>query len=376
MRALLFEVRSGKPIMDLEFESWSYDTGLLAADSIELRVPGYTPAALSLDLRSLLTPKKHGIALVEDSVAGDVWVPAAGFISSAPAQGDVDGKHFYEVKAQGPDRLLEQRHVRLYPGWPLVNGAGKPNTTYDPKWRNLEYGTIIKRLVAESMKWPGGDLPLDFEPDRSGSRERNYLALDGKPVLDAMDDIADLIEGVEYDFQPYIDGLDQVRWRLATGRDSSRVITGDVNPVFNLGGVRADVRGWEREPVGSEAASEAYFTGGKEDDRVMVARATSSALINQGWPRQEVWDSSHSTVSIQSTLQSWANARLRGVVERIEFEVRSDRAWRMRHGDRVLLSAAGHWDMPDGVYDRRVLSVSRSSDSADWTTVQLVEVLS
>ena len=55
--------------------------------------------------------------------------------------------------------------------------------------------------------------------------------------------------------------------------------------------------------------STAVFTGGKDDDRVMVARATSDTLINAGIPLTEVWDSSHSSVSKQATLDAWAQRR-------------------------------------------------------------------
>lgn len=375
MRALLFETRTGEPVIDLEVASWSYDTGILAADQLRLTVPGYTPRARSMDLRDLLTPYKHAVALVDDSVSGDVIVPAVGFIAAAPANEDTDGLHKYDVTCSGFERLWDYRHVRLFPGWPLIGGNGKPTSTYDQSFQNLSYGTIIKRLVSESMKFPGGDLPLEFEADRSGIHERtSYEATDGKSVLDAVDDITELLDGVEYDLQPSIDEFDKVTLRLVTGTDAGRVIVGPREPVWNIGGKRPDVRGWSREPSPVDVATDAVFTGGKSDDRVLAARASDTALIDDGWPRREVWDSSHSSVSVQATLQSWATGRLQGMTELIEFEVRHEHARGVRHGDFVTLNAQGHWDMPDGSYERRVLSVARDSGNPDWVKVQLVGV--
>lgn len=376
MRALLFETRTGKPILDLERTDWSYDTGILAADQVKLRVPGYTPRAKSLDLRALLTPRKHAIALVDDSVQGDVLVPAAGYIVSAPAQEDVDGKHGYDVTCAGFERLLEKRHVRLFPGWPLLSG-GKPTGTYDQVLTNLEYGTMMKRLIMESMLFPGGGLPFDFEADRTGTRvATRWEAVDGKPVLDAIDDTADLLNGVEYDLQPYVDEFENIRFRFVTGTDAEMVVSGPKRVVLNVGGASPDVSDWEREPSATDVATDTVFAGGKSDDRVLLARAADSALIDDGWPRSEVWDASHSTVERQATLDGWAEGRLQGMTELITFKARFERVRGLRHGDVVELQVKGHWDMPDGVYERRVLSVARDSGSPDWVSVSLVGVIS
>lgn len=371
MRALLFESRTGAPVIDLEVTDWSCDSGILAPDKLSVTVPAYTPRASTMDLKDLLTPFKHSVALVDESVDGVRVVRAAGPIIAPPTAADDDGNNAYKVTCYGPERFFEYRHVRKYPGWPLIGGDGKPTGTYDMNLTGLEYGTIMKRLVAESMLWPGGDLPLVFEADRAGSRERTYEAVDGKPVLDALDDIADNEAGVEYAFIPEIDDLDNISWRFVTGTDAGQIISaGDY--LWNIGGPLPDVRGFQRTPELTGLATETVFTGGKSNDQVLMARATSTALVDDGWPRVERWDSSHSTVSELSTLQGWANAGLGGVVDRISFEVRADQAHTVRPGDMVTLDALGHWDLPDGPHAGRVLSLAWNSSSPDWVEVQLV----
>lgn len=373
MRALLFETVTGKPLVDLEMTAWSYDTGILAPDKLDVTVPAYTQRSKSMDMKSLLVRDKHSIALVDKSVQGQRLVVAAGPIALPTPQEDVDGNHTYKVACRGVERLLDWRHVRLFPGWPLIGSDGKPTGAFDQSFENLSYGTIMKHLVMESEKFPGGDLPIIYEADRAGVHERNsYHADEGKSVLEVMDQLADLGDGVEYDFQPQIDEFDNITYRLITGTDSARVISGNASPVWNLGGARPDVRGYERDPDADPYFTDTVFSGGKDGDTVMLARAQDHTMIDDGYPRAELWDTSHSTVAIQDTLQSWADGGLGSMPDRISFESLATHAYGVRHGDVGELAAQGHWDLQDGLYPVRVLSVGRKSSDPDWVQIHLV----
>ena len=373
MRALLFETMTGNPVRDLQISDWSYDTGILAPDKLDVTVPAYTSWARSLDLRALLAKDRHSVALVDEAAEGVKTVVAAGPIVTPTPQESEDGTNSYKVGCRGIERLLDPRHVRLFPGWPLIGVDGKPTGTYDQTVQDLSYGTIMKRLVSESEKFAGGSLPITYEADRPGVHERTaYSAVDGKSVLEAMDQIAELGDGVEYDFQPVIDEFDRITYRLVTGTDAARIVSGATQRVWNLGGVLPDVRGYERAPDAGMYISDAIFSGGKEDDSVMLARSSDHSLITAGVPRAELWDSSHSTVSVQATLQSWADGGLGGIPDRITFEVRATRALGVRHGDVGELSSRGHWDLPDGDYAVRVLSIGRNSSDPDWVSISLV----
>ncbi len=371
MRAIVCETRSGSFVADLDVSAWSYDTGILAPDKCEVTVPAYTKRALSMDLIELLTPFKYSLVLIDDTVEGVSVVRAAGPITARTPDDDVDGKPTFKVTARGPETLLQYRHVRKFPGWPLLT-AGKPNGTYDMVLSGLSLGTIVKRLVQESEKFPAGELPIVFEADRAGIHERLYEAVDGKPVLDAMDDIGELDDGIEYDFVPQVDELDNLSYRLVTGLDGDGRIVGTDALTWNTGGQLPDIRGWAPNDLVTGVATDAIFTGGKGDDVTLAARASSSVLTDQGWPRVEVWDSSHSTVSVQSTLQSLANGRITGVASRPQFDVRAESAFGVRHGDIVEVASQGHWLLPDGNPRERVLAVAHSSSDPDWIGVHLV----
>lgn len=374
MRVHLFETRTGAHLNDMEGVEWKYDTGILAADKITLTIPAYTEFAKSVDMRDLLTVRKRSVALVDDGVAGVRGVPAAGSIESVKAGQDDDGRNVWEVTCYGPERVIDRgARVRLFPGWPLLDSARRPTTTYDVSVSGVEYGTIMKRLVSEAMKFPGGGLPIDFELDRVGTRVRSYSAINGKKVMEALDDLADLLGGVEYDFQPSILENDAIRFLLATGTDSARIVAGaGAVHLWNIGGRRPDTRGWVRNVNPGSVVTDAIFAGGKEDDEVLLARASSPELVDDGWPRAELWDNSHSSVTEESTLQAWADGALSGATETVSLEVRYEVARTLRHGEIVVIDSLGHWDMPNGETHWRVLSVGRGSDDPEWLKVNLV----
>lgn len=373
MRALLHETRTGMPVVDLERSAWDYDVGILTPDKLGVTVPAYTPRARSMDLAELLTPYKYSVALVDETVEGVRVVRASGPITARPPQDDPDGRTTFKLTCRGPELLFQYWHIRKYPGWPLLDSDGKPTGTYDLSFESMALGTIIKKLVQERAKWVGNELPLVFEPDRAGTRERNsYEAVEGKPLLEALDEIGDRSDGVEWALMPEIDDLDRITYRLATGTDDGQIIVENDSLTWNLGGPAPDIRGLEPNDLVGEIATDAIFHGGKGDDQALFAQASDSTLIGQGWPRLEVWDSSHSTVTQQATLQAWADRRVTQVASRPSFEVRADRAHGVRYGDVVEVASQGHWFQPDGVQERRVLSVSHSSSSPDWVGVSLV----
>ena len=372
MRALLFETRTGAPIRDLQVSAWETDTGILAPDVGSVTVPAYTVWGEGIGFRAELVPLKHSIAIIDDTVEGSQYVVAAGVVQPPTLVGEVDGLQSYKVPFRGVETLLQYRHIRKFPGWPLIASNGKPVTTYDMSFTNKQYGTIIKGLVAETELFPGGDLPIIYEADRTGVHERtDYKAIDGKTVLDAINDITELVDGVEYDFVPQIDVLDNITYKLVTGTDSGRAVINNDALLWNLGGARPDIIEWEPTHIINDLATDAFFTGGKEKDKVLVARASDSTLIDDGWPRIEVWDSSHSTVDRQATLQSWANGALNAGFRRFNFKAHVTKAHGVRHGDLVQVASDVHWDEPGGVTSRRVVSVARDSGDPDWVSVQL-----
>lgn len=373
MRALLFETRTGKPVVDLERTSWGYETGILSPDRVDLSVPAYTSRAKSMDLAELLTPYKYSVALIDESVEGARIVRAAGPITGRPPEDDKDGLTSFKVTARGPETLFNGWHIRRFPGWPLLDGAGIPTGTYDLGFQDMALGTIIKKLVQERAKWVGNELPIVYEPDRAGTRQReSYEAVDGKKLLEALDQIGERADGVEWALVPEVDEYDHITYGLRTGADSEQIIPGADHFTWNIGGPKPDIQGLEPNDLIGEIATDAIFHAGKGDDRVLLVHASDPSLVADGWPRLEVWDSSHSSVTQESTLQAWADGRVSPVAQRPSFEVRASSAYGVRPGDFVEIASQGHWYWPDGEQLRRVLSVEQKSSNPDWIGVQLI----
>lgn len=370
MRAIIHETMTGEPVTELEVASASWSTGVCRADEVSVVTPGYT----GRNLYQFMVPRKYSISILEDNGR----VRASGLIGIPEGATDDDGLHRVTFPGRGVESYFERRHVLPYPYWPLVDSKGIPIPSRDTRIVGVEYGTMMKRLYQQALTHPGAELPVAWEPDRRGSREKEWAGVDGKQVQEAVEDIANLLGGVEWDWVPVVDDSDRLTLAFVTGTDADPEVTSSFWHTWQSGGEAPDIRGLVAKVSPEFMASNAIFMGGKDDDRVMAARATSLDLIVAGVPMTEIWDSSHSSVSQQATLDGWAAKQIaegQAPVQYWEFEVREDRADGLRHGDWCTVEVSDHWLIPDGSYPRRVVEVSGSEDSA-WLGVTVAGELS
>ncbi|MDD7384736.1 MAG: hypothetical protein SPI12_01855 [Actinomycetaceae bacterium] len=382
VRVLICQTTTGRLVEEVPVSSWKYDTGLLASDRISLTVPAYTRHARSVDYTSLFTPLKYSIFLLDDDLE-PAYCPAAGVITGWTLAQDDDGLEKFTVDATGIEKIFEYRHVRKYPGWPLPvtkkkdkDGKDIVTTPYDLAYKNLDPSAIMGAVVAESLKWPGAGLPLAY-PDTAlkGTSQATFSALDGRSVKEAIDSLSDS-HGIEYDLTPtFNQTTNTAGWTLQAGTAARPLLIPHSDAVLPLGGAYDTTAITTQKTGGETLVSAAVFAGGKTDDTVLVAHAASTAWTDRGYPYTEVWDASHSSVSLQATLDRYASAAVASGGFTVSWEaiVRAGRYPRLRHGDVVVFDAYGSDLMPDGTYQKRVLSVSRDSSSEGWLTIQLVE---
>lgn len=370
MRALLHETLSGEPVTELEIKDCSWSTGICREDTLSVTSPGYT----GRDLHPFMVPRKFTLTLLED----DGRVRASGLLGIPEGGSDDDGAHQVTFPARGVESYFERRYVLPYPYWPLIDSEGYPLASRDTRIVGVEYGTMMKRLYQQALEHPGAELPVMWEPDRRGTREKEWAAVDGKPVQEAVEDISNLLGGVEWDWVPVVDDSDRLSLAFVTGTDADPEVTSSFWHTWQAGGYVPDLRALSVKISPEFMASTAIFMGGKDDDRVMAARATSLDLIVAGVPMTEIWDSSNSSVSQQATLDGWAGKQIaegQAPVQYWSFEVRADRANGLRHGDWCTVEVADHWLIPDGSYARRVVEVSGDAESA-WLGVTVAGELS
>ncbi|PRI10913.1 hypothetical protein [Leucobacter massiliensis] len=360
MRALLHETTTGEMVTELDFSAITWSTGVCRADEAAVTIPGYTGRSWW----QFMVPRKYAVSVSED----DGRVRAAGILSIPEGDTDRDGTHHVVFPFRGPESIFDRRYVLPYPYWPLVDADGLPIASRDTRVSGVEYGTMMKRLIQQALSHPGGQLPVSFEADRSGTREKSWTAVSGKPVQDAIEDISELEGGVEWDWVPSVDENDRLRWTFVTATDTARELVSAFWHTWQSGGAEPDIKDLNAKISPEFLTQTAIFTGGKDDDRVLVGRATGTSLIEAGVPLSEVWDSSHSSVSEQATLDAWARRRLEDGASPIQywsFAVRAERADGLRHGDWCTIEVTDHWLIPDGSYPRRILEVSGSHDN-DW----------
>lgn len=365
MRVLLHETRTGEPLKELPFSEVQWSTGVCRADEITVKVPGYIEAVRGL--RNLVVPRKTSVSVVrEDGVclaAGLVGIPAS-------ANAD-DGVPQLEIPARGVESLFEKRIVLPYPYGSLLNATGAPDPRYDTRIAGTDYGTMMRQLYLQAIGHPGGAVPIATEAPRAGVRDRTWSAIDGKSVQEAVEEISQLDGGVEWDWAPRVDGRDSLSWALLTGLESAPELSSPIVHDWVFGGADPAIRGLTEKTSPEFMCSTAFFTGGKNEDRILLSRRQNAGLIAAGFPLTEVWDSSHSTVSEQSALDGWAEAAISDGAAPVQFwsfDVRSDRALGLRHGDWCVIDVRDHFWIPDGVHQRRVVEVSGTQDE-DWLRV-------
>lgn len=365
MRVLVHDTVTGRFVTELQYVDYSYSTAVRTEDSVTVQVPGYT--AESRGLAGVLTPRKMSISVSDE----DRKVMAAGVLGVPEFASDDDDMNKIAVPSRGIESLYEKRFVLPYPYGRLVDANNRPVSQYNTTFRNVDYGTMIKKLYEQAMSHPNGGVRHTFEPDRPGSREKAWSAIEGKPVQDAVEDISDLLGGVEWDWVPTLDEEDNLTWNLVTGRDDQPEIISEYLHTWQLGGRRPDLKGWKGKTSPEFMTSSTFFTGGKDEDEVMVAQHHDPTLLNAGFPLTEEWDSSHSSVSVQATLEDWSESRLaqgQAPIQYWSFDLRRSSARGLRHGDLCEIEARNHWALPDGTYTRRVMEVSGSSKS-EWLSI-------
>ena len=363
MRAILHETMTGAFVAELGYSSLSWDTGICRPDNVTVVLPGYTGQKWF----QYMVPRKYTISISED----DGRVRAAGILGIPEAKTDVDGAHTLDFPGTGIESYFERRVVQKPIYWPMLDLGGYPITSRDMRFNGLQYGTIMKRLYAQALDHVGAELPVDFEVDRAGTRDHSYTAVDGVGVQEAVGNLAELADGVEWDWVPSLEGADNLVWTLTTASDSEKEITSAFVHTWQTGGTEPDIRGLEVKISPEHMCSAAIFMGGKDGDSTMAARAIDMTLPLAGIPLAEVWDTSHSSVSKQSTLDGWAQKRVsegQAPIQYWSFDVRSARGYGLRKGDWCVIDVADHWLVPDGQYSRRVLEVSGDHES-DWFSV-------
>lgn len=224
------------------------------------------------------------------------------------------------------------------------------------------YQDIIRGLIAETLKW--GPLPFTLPAVEGGAYSRTYYGWDLATVADRIADIADLQTGMEIRFTPHVNSQGILSFQLEAAHELT-----DHWWTWNttLPGQRVMCTSYKDD--GADIANDVWAAGGKDDDRTIMARATNPEPIAAGYPLLQAANTEHTTISILSTLQSYASAQATNDTTAGEtWELKTGTEWPVHVGDWADVR------LDDPLLGRhiaklKITDISGSTES-DWLTIQ------
>lgn len=286
--------------------------------------------------------------------------PDMGFINDMPVA-VITGKGFWENLNQ---RLMHSKT------WDPATGitSSTADLTITDSLPN-----IAREIVNQATSWtvrPGSALPVDL-PTAVAS-DSNMLTYHGYETASAgqrLQELTQVENGPDVLFQPYlttIAGQRYVRHRMMIG--TPYLSQAGQPPKWDLGSSMTNLNvAGDSSPL----ITTSFVKGTGNEAGQLYGYATSADLISKGWPALDFVDSSHTSASVQSTLDSWARANIAQYARKLE-------QWK----PVILLDDDPHWGtynpghfgsyvvndhpwVPDGTYTSRILGVASAGTSID-----------
>ena len=314
-RYIIGNLRTGRRILDLPVLAGPWDNRILTAGSVSVTVDYNDPDVRALQLGNTAAPAQAFLAVVEgDNImeAGPIWTRNYDRDAGTMTLGAKGMGSYFNYRLVLPLLAATVGVDQFTVPDPSDASKTMANPALTSSYAALSLGTIAKRLVQQARSWTGGDVPIVFQDDEAGVHEKNYLGLDFKAVMEAVEDLGNLENGPEFAFQPRFtaDKLG-VEWLFRTGTNAQPLVTSASVPLWSVTAPQSPVSGFYTSEDGSRLLSLGWQVGGRQEDKVLVARSFDSSLVDAGFPLMEGVDSSHSSVSQQGTLDAYAAAMVR-----------------------------------------------------------------
>ena len=367
-RVLIAETLTGEIRADVAYTGDpTFERTLCEKGSLAVSVYVDGPNA-QVDLHTYTRPGKYSWILTYGSVivqAGPVW-----------SYQFTDSDRTLQVTCGGMFSLFSRRVTRNPQGSANDPIAAIVNESEDLAYSGLSLRGIMSRLVSDNLAQLAYDVPSIAIPEpEAGDAVRNYPGYDLKMLADNMTDLAGVINGPEFDFAPeFTEHGTHVRWNLKIGNP----LLGDQesNLVWDYGTEGAPVGTIDVDVDGSEAPITRVWVKGEGTERELKTGFAEDLSRAGETPGTDFVDGDHTSVSVQQTLEDYADKdleRLSAAVETWTCEVRiagpggveyapALDSWQL--GDAPLFALAGHPWLPDGAYRRRVLGYSNASASS------------
>lgn len=246
-------------------------------------------------LRGITDTWRHSVAICWGNGSATDYVCQAGpltarqLISEGPPVLQLGGTGFWP---------LLRKIMQVASTW---NGASlaQPGGA-DSSYTNSMAGIAYQLLVNANTR---AGLPLDLVANTdTGTITESYFGYDLISAGQRLQELTQMSSGPDILLKPYLTGTGFVRHTALIGQPT--LVTAGRPLVFDYPG---NVTSILPTDDGTSQATTTYVKGNGVEYATLWASATSG-LTNAGWPLLEVADTSHSDITAQTTLQSWANA--------------------------------------------------------------------
>jgi hypothetical protein len=209
----------------------------------------------------------------------------------------------------------------------LTLATGRPNTALDTVVTGPP-ATRGAKLVAQWLTWPGATMPFVLPAYETSSDTQTYPFLDGRYVGTALNDLTALDQGPDFQFTSQRIGTGvSIQFLMRAGTKNNPYLGRYVGS-WSEGGDRTPVSKLVVDDDATDQASHAFGTGAATVRSVLWSRALNTSMVANGYPPMVTWDSSHSSVSVQGTLDAYVRENLNyaaGAQRTLSFTLKNSR---------------------------------------------------
>lgn len=357
---IIGDLLTGARIQTLPVLSGSWSDVLNDSGSIECTVSLRDPDVRRLNLADSARPGRTFLAAVQDDAilqAGPVWLHEYDNTEGTLTLSGAGLYSYFDRRALLPV---------------LTPGQLPSDPATDSVYTGLSLQGIAVSIVQQALSWPSGNVPVVLPTPLAGSNTRTYRGSDLAPVGDRLRELSGVQNGPDIRFAPRWkpDRL-AVEWVMLVGTPDQPLLFSPQKPVFNVGLAGSSVSDLFVSIDGAGIGSQAFASGGRAAEEVLIARAFDPRLTSEGFPLLDLVDSSFSTVTQLATLQGYASELAlsgRSPVQSWSFTHQTDQRpflTGFNVGDFARVRVFGSTYFPDSEFHLRI--VSRSGDAVGET---------
>jgi hypothetical protein len=225
---------------------------------------------------------------------------------------------------------------------------------------------IIRGLANEAKQW--GEIPISLPPATGGTQTMTYYAWDLATIADRITDIINLKPGLAFRLDPRIQPNGRLIFDLTAGTSINDQTPHQWNSAAP--GQRIIFSGISGN--GANLTSQAWLTGGKDGDKTIMSRRTTTRLTDQGHLFTQSADTTHTTISDLKQLQQYALADLaKGAYPAETYKLKVGEEHQVTVGDLADLRVND--DFMGSQLLKLVITDISGTSSSDWQTLQAVE---